>query len=493
MTPELLRADYLITDPSQLAAGVIRDGAVVIRNGRVLEAGPWAQLAATYQGLTPLLEPENKLVIPGLINAHHHARALDTRQVGMKDKPLELWLPSFLLYPATDTYLETKLCAARLLRRGVTTSLQAHSHPGPFDSYERNVFATLKAYRDAGVRVAFAMGHYDQQFLAYEPDEVFRARLPERLKAELLRYFAPDEVYIGTDEYFDLFATLVSTFQNDDRVQLLLNPIGLHWASAGLLKRTRGALDRYDVGFHVHLLETRHQATYARKTFGKTGAAVLADFDLLGERSSVAHAVYSTDRDIELYAETDTTVTTNPSSNLRLGSGRMPLPAMLEASVSLALGTDSMSLFGEDDLLSELTLLQGLYRPAGHDSRWLSPYEALAMATVGGAKAATLEGRVGKLLPGYDADLTVLDLSRFNKPSLSPVDPVACALSQPGKAEVEMVLVRGDVLVKDQKLTRLNLNDLEAEQAESLRVQDVSDKQRFLEQLEPYLRRPYSV
>ena len=169
MSMLLLRADYLIADPSLLEYSVIRDGALIVEKGRVVATGPWAELKKQYAHLESLCAPEDRLIIPGLVNAHHHGRALDTRQVGMKDKPLELWLPSFLLYPDADSYWETLLCAARMLKGGVTTSLQAHSHPGSFRAYERNVRCSLNAYRDAGVRVAFAMGIYDQSFWLTRP------------------------------------------------------------------------------------------------------------------------------------------------------------------------------------------------------------------------------------------------------------------------------------------------------------------------------------
>ena len=492
MSPRLLRADYLVADPSLLEQGVIRDGALVVKQGNVVAAGPWTELKKQYAHLPPLFPPENRLIIPGLVNAHHHGRALDTRQVGMVDKPLELWLPSFVLYPEVDSYWETLLCAARLLQGGVTTSLQAHSHPGPFAAFERNVRRSLEAYRDAGVRTAFAVGLYDQKFLAYETDDRFLKRLPGPLRRELSNHFSLENLYVDTDAYFALFETLLDEYKTDDTVRLLLNPIGLHWASDTLLRRMQEARDRLGVGLHLHLLETPYQKAYAARMFGQTPAEVLQAFGLLDEHTSLAHAVWSGAKDVELYARTGTTVTTNPSSNLRLGSGLLPLAEMLEQGVSLALGTDSMSLFAEDDLLSELTLLQALHRPAGHTSRWLSPFEALRAATVGGANAAMFGERVGKLLPSYYADLAVLDLKRFREPYLHPgVDIVALALSKARADDVTTVLVNGKVLVEAGRLTRLDLQDLQAQLVHSLKATSFREKQDVLERLEPYLVRLY--
>lgn len=491
---QLIRADYLIADPSQLAAGVIRDGALVIEDGRVREVGVWAELEPRYNHLTPLRSAKGRLVVPGFVNAHHHGRGVDTRLRAMQDKPLELWLPSFILYPSADPYWDTLLSAAKMLRSGVTTSLQAHSHPGPFDAYERSVRKALNAYRDAGVRIAFAPGLYDQKVLAYENDAVFKGRLPRSLVAELDRYLHSADAYIDAAAYITLFEDLVNEHQDSETTHLLLNPIGLHWASNSLLQLIRETMERLGVGVHIHLVETQLQKAYARLTFGKTAPAVLKDFGLLGKTTSLAHAVWSTDSDVELYAQTGTTIVTNPSSNLRLGSGLAPLSRMLDQGVNVALGMDSMGLFGDDDLLTEMVVLQALHRPVGHTSRWLSPYEALRLATVGGAKAALFAGQVGKLLPSYHADITVIDLKRFNTSAMSPeLDVVAVALSQARADDVDMVLVGGDVLVQGGQLTQLDVAGIRASLERTVYTAGSSEKLAFLRRLEPYLKAFYET
>ena len=481
MLPQLLRADYLIADPDGLERSVIRDGALVIKRGRVEAVGPWRELEGRYGHLIPLFAPENRLMMPGLVNAHHHGRSLDTRSVGMADKPLELWLPGFLLYPDVDPYWDTLLSAARMLRSGVTTSLQAHSHPGPFAVYERSVRRALSAYRDAGARVAFAMGMYDQNYLAHE-EAVFLTSLPPPLREETGRYFDPEHVYISADDYFGLFETLLDEHRGDDKTNLLLSPVGLHWASDGLLERIARVAQGHGVGVHLHLLETRHQQGYAERTFGKAAPGVLQDFGLLGPHVSLAHAVWSTEEDLELYARTGATVVTNASSNLRLGSGRLPLPELLARGVDLAVGLDSMA--PEDDMLRELALVPLLHRGPGLE-RWPTPYDMLKAATVGGAKAAGLAGRVGRLLRGYHADVAVLGLEPHRTPA--QVDVVASALSAGRAEDVVTVLVGGEVVVRE-GAPKLNLDDAKAQLAEGLsEVRSFTEKREFLARLEPHL------
>ena len=330
--------------------------------------------------------------------------------------------------------------------------------------------------------------------MAYEADAALLKHVPETLRRELLLHFPPRALYIDPDAYFELFETLLAEYKVDDTVQLLLNPIGLHWASDALLGRMREARDRLGVGVHLHLLETPYQKVYAERLFRKTPAEALLGFGLLDKHTSLAHAVWSSAADIERYAHTGATVVTNPSSNLRLGSGRLPLAEMLEQDVSLALGTDSMSLFAEDDLLTEMTLLQALHRPAGLASRWLSPYEALRAATVGGADA-TMFKEVGKLLPNYYADVAVIDLKRFRGPYVYPeadVDIIALALSKARADDVTTVLVGGQVLVEEGRLTQLNLRDVETHLLDSLEAIQFREKRTLLEKLEPYLYQLYN-
>lgn len=484
-----LRADYALFDPSLQAAGVVGDAALVIENGKVLDCGTWQRLEPLYRDLPAVTLPTGSLLLPGLVNAHHHGRALDTRQAGMADAALELWLPRFLSYPASSTYAETQLCAARMLLSGITTSLHAHSHPGPVNAFADNVRASLQAYRDLGVRIALAVGHYDQQLLSYLPDADLLAALPADVRTACLRHFDPEVVYLDSDAYFDVFTNLVNDWQGDAWVRLLLAPVGLHWASDELLARVQRERERLDVGVHMHLLETPYQAAYAQKRFGTSAGMALHHVGLLADTTSLAHGVWADEQDIELFTKTRTTVVTNASSNLRLGSGVLPLMMLLKQGVPLAIGTDSMSLLGTDDMFAELTLLQGLHRPVGHEAKWLSAYDALELATVGGAKASMFAG-VGKLSPGYHADAVVLNMNAILPTwCADSVDKVGLTLAKARAQHVSHVFVAGEQRVSDGKLVSHDIASLETAFVDSLAANaDIGD---FLRRLEPHLRGIY--
>lgn len=487
---QLLRAAYLIADPELLEASVIRDGALVIDKDVVVATGAWQDLENTYRGLEPLDIPYQSLIIPGLINAHHHGRGLATTQIGMADKPLEVWLPSFILYPPLDPYLDTLYTAARMLRSGVTTSLLSHSDLGPIEGYRQRTYRSIKAYQDVGVRIAFALGHYDQHFLTHVSEEEFFATLPRTLASQARRYFNPKTLYIATKDYFDFFEELYQEFRSDPKVRMLLSPCGFHWASNELQKRMAQAAEHYQTQVHLHTLETPYQREYAKRMFGKTTAQVLNENGLLGSHVSLAHGIHVTSKDIELLSKTDTMVVTNPSSNLRLGSGTLPLHDVLARGINVALGMDSMTLFADDDMLGELALLQALHRR--HDGTQLSPHKALEMATVQGAKVTGFS-ETGKLLPTYQADLVVINLQRFSTPYIQPgVDLVGLALSQSRTADIHSVLVAGEMVIENGNLAKLELGQL-AYSIQNYLVAPPDDRQAqlaktaFLHDLKPHL------
>jgi 5-methylthioadenosine/S-adenosylhomocysteine deaminase len=462
--PELIRAEFLVADPGLLAEGVIRDGALVMDGGTIVAVGPWSELRATYGALTPLDGPEDRLVLPGLVNAHHHGRGVSTLALGIPDAPLELWLPSLMLYRGLDLYTNTLYAAVRMLRSGVTASIHSHHQGGPMEVFRESIEVPLAAYREAGVRVAFAAGVSDQHYLAYVPDHELMANVPESLRGEVRRWFGRPGCYTDIDDYLTVFGALVERCRREyPLARLMLSPRGLQWASESLLRRIAAAAQRYRTGVQLHFLETLYQRAYVSRSMDMPAVAMLDRVGLLGPHVSLAHAVWVTAADLDRLAETGTTVVTNTSSNLRLGSGVIPLAALRQRGINIAVGLDSCTLFDDDDMLTEMRLIGALHRRPGLDARWPSPYDVLYMATIGGARAAGLEGQIGRLLPGYRADVTVVNLRRLRTPYLDPhADLPALALSCARAPDVETVVVDGEVLVRNGAFTRLDMEKIEA-------------------------------
>jgi len=202
---------------------------------------------------------------------------------------------------------------------------------------------------------------------------------------------------------------------------------------------------------HTHLLETRAQAARGRVVWRGGTVAEMARHGLLGERLSVAHGVWLNPEEADLLANYGVTVVHNPASNLMLGSGRLPLPAMLERGVTLALGTDSSNSGGRHDLFEVMRLalmLPRLDTPA--PCAWPEPRRVFEMATTGGARAIGQAGFVGAIEPGQRADLVLLDP---RGPGLAGAPVTVPLLVQHGSAAaVAAVMIDGAWALRDGRI-----------------------------------------
>jgi cytosine/adenosine deaminase-related metal-dependent hydrolase len=207
-----------------------------------------------------------------------------------------------------------------------------------------------------------------------------------------------------------MYRELASGWRGHRRVTILLGPNAFQRCSPALLAVWRRLAADPGLPAHTHLVETRAQAVRGRAVWPDGTVAAMARARVLGERLSVAHGVWLTPEEGDLLARHGVTVVHNPASNLMLGSGRLPLPAMLERGVPLALGTDSSNSGGRHDLFEMMRLALMLPRPDTPEPRaWPTPRRVLEMATTGGARAIGQGGVVGRLEPGQRADLVLLD------------------------------------------------------------------------------------
>jgi cytosine/adenosine deaminase-related metal-dependent hydrolase len=176
--------------------------------------------------------------------------------------------------------------------------------------------------------------------------------------------------------------------------------------------------DRHQLCYHTHLLETRAQHRLAQERYGISAVQHLQNLGCLTPRTSVAHGVWIDDADIEMLAEAGSTLVHNPVSNLRLGSGLAPILKCRQAGLNVSFGCDGAASNDAQNLLEAIKLGTILHTVTDQDyDHWLTPEQAVEMATVGGAKGVNLGDRTGAIAPGMEADLVLYDL---NHPDLLP-------------------------------------------------------------------------
>ena len=218
----------------------------------------------------------------------------------------------------------------------------------------------------------------------------------------------------------------------------------------------------HKLGMHVHISETKaeHEACIARH--GKTPIQTLNDYGVWDGRAIAAHCVWTTPEDWAIMAEKGISAIHNPISNLKLGSGIAPIPAMKKAGVNVCLGTDGVSSNNCTDLFSDLKFAAILHNGANCDPLALLPLDALKMATRDGGIA--LGRQTGVIQGGYDADLILVDFSHLN---LTPCHSVISNLAYAAHgSDVAMNMARGKVIYKDGEFFTIDLERVRREVAD---------------------------
>jgi guanine deaminase len=233
----------------------------------------------------------------------------------------------------------------------------------------------------------------------------------------------------------------------------------------------------WDVGLHTHLAETKTQAVLGRRKYGRSLTAHLAGLGLLGERTSVAHAIWIDRDDIRCLADAGATVAHNPMSNLRLGSGVAPVRLMCDAGLAVGVGTDASNTSDGQNMFEAMRLTAYLSRLHGPDpERWLAAADAFEMATRGSARALGMEG-IGRIAPGCRADLVFLDLGQIHYVPLRA--PLLQLVFAENGAAVHSVMVDGRLILEAGRLLTIDEASLRRRAEEAAARLDAANAESF--------------
>jgi 5-methylthioadenosine/S-adenosylhomocysteine deaminase len=495
VSSSLVHGKYLVaragTDAGSSA--VIADGALFQRDGVIEDVGRYEDLKPRYDS-DEEIGGDNFLVIPGLANAHHHGRGVSTFQLGTCDDCLETWILAGWGRRPLDHYLMTLYTALQMVESGTTTIMYNHTQT-PVSGLEDDIAQVLRAFQDAGMRVAFSVYFRNQNRIVYGDDERFLAGLPVDLADSLRQHLSATGM--SADDYFALFESTYDKYGTDPsgKVQVLLSPANVQWNSDDFLQRTKEYATRYNTGIHMHLVESFYQKEYGLRTWGKTPLAHLKDLEFLGPEVSFAHAVWLTDVDVDLLAQSGATVCHNASSNLRLKNGIAPVNRMLSRGVNVCMGTDSTAINDDDDMLQEMRLAHKLHRQPGILAPAISSHQVLRMATANAAIPTFFRDQVGALEKGKRADVVLLDLSAMEEPYLDPDTAPVDALLYRGKArDVDTVIIDGEVVLHGGKFAKINkeevVQEIKARFSRPLEPSVIQTRQ-MVQRLMPYVQRFY--
>ena len=489
MNPDILliRGRWIFTGEITLERG-----AIAIQNDTILDVDTWDVLRANYPQ-AEVIGSDSFAVIPGLINAHHHSNGVPNSLQGIDDDFLELWLFANIGLRSQEPHLKTLLSIAQLLQSGVTSVVDVASMGGTANDCLDNLNGRLQAYGQAGMRVALTPGIRYESILVHGEDEAFLASLPDDLR-QRLQTLIPMEQPLSREEHVALISDLVQQYQPHPHIDVWFGPPGPQWVGDELLVHMVDAATRLDTHIQTHALESFYEKLMGPRLYGKSVIAHLKDLGVLSPRFSIAHGVWVTETDIDILAETGAAVSHNPSSNLRLRAGMAPLTAMLTGGVTVGLGMDGTTLGDDEDMFAEMRLATRLQRSPQIGSPAPSYEDIFGVATAGSAKLMGKEQQIGKLAPGYKADIVLVNCDRITWPWISPdADPLHVTLMRAKAADVDTVLVNGKVILKSGMPTGFDLKTVGQTIAEQLETAPNRDQYRALAaELIPYLSQWYA-
>jgi 5-methylthioadenosine/S-adenosylhomocysteine deaminase len=405
----LVTAQHVLT--MDAADRTFSPGAVAISGGKIVAVGSPGDLLSRYRPKQRISRP-SAVVLPGLVNTHTHAAMSLMRGIA-DDRPLMEWLEK-AIFPA-----EAKNVSPEFVRAG--TSL-----------------ACLEMVR--GGTTTFADMYYFESDVAAAVDACgMRAVLGETW----LDFPAPGHANVAESQ--KVTRAFLERWKGHARITAAVAPHAPYTCSKETLLAAKALADEYGAPLLIHLSETRDEQKQVRERYGTTPVKWLDEIGFLSPRVLAAHGVWLDEEDLAILAARKVSLSHNPESNMKLGSGVAPVVAARKAGVTVGLGTDGVAGSNNDlDMWEAMDFAGKLAKVTAFDPTVLPAKDLLRMATVDGAKALGLEKVTGSLEPGKAADLIAVDLAA---PRTLPVYDVASALVYSAKeGDVSLTLVDGRVL-----------------------------------------------
>lgn len=399
-------------------------GSVGVAGNRIVMVARDAETVAKFRTEHPGLREydcRGKVVMPGFINTHCHA-AMTLQRSLADDIPLMRWLNEHIWpFEAKQTVEDIKsgmeLAIVEMLLGGTTSVADMYFHEDE----------CVEVVERTGIRALLGSCYFDGTVDAVL-DEV------ERLAAK--------------------------TAAGSGRVKAALAPHAPYTVSTENLMRGKETADRLGIALMTHVSETRDEIDGVRERYGCTPVELYDRLGMLTPRTVAAHCIHLTDSDIATLVERGVTVSHNPQSNMKISSGVAPIEALRKAGAAVSIATDGTCSNNDLDMWEEMRTAALLQKSATGDPLALPAYEALRMATVGGARAMGHEGELGVIAAGALADIMVVDM---RKPHLQPVNDVVANLVYCGKAaDVESVVVDGRMVVDHRMIAGVDLAELYA-------------------------------
>lgn len=402
------------------ARRILNPGSVAIGGATILAVDTPAAIGARYPG-AEVIDATGKVVMPGLINTHTHAAMVMYRGLG-NDLALMDWLQKYI-FPAEGKTVSpefvrigTRLAALEMIQSGTTLFADMYY-------FEEEVARVTKA---AGLR-----GVLGQTVIEFPvPD----AKTP----ADALR---------RTEAFAKEFA-------GDELITPSIAPHAVYTLDAATLTAAGDLARRLQIPLQIHLSETSAEAGLSEARHQARPVAVLDRLKVWAPITIGAHGVWITGDEIALLRQRQVGISNNPESNMKLASGTAPVMAYRNAGVTVGLGTDGAASNNDLDMFEAMRQAAFQQKLVTMDPTAISAADALAMATIDGARVLGQHARVGSLEPGKRADLVIVGMAKARQTPL--FDPVAQIVYASRGDDVETTIVNGRILMRDRRVLSLD-------------------------------------
>lgn len=393
---------------------VVRETDIYIEGSRI------AAIGAKPEGFSEdkVIDGKDRLAIPGLINCHTHSYMSFMRNVA-DDLSFMDWLfgtidPIEQQMTDEDTYWGACLAIIEMMKSGTTC----------FNDMQMNIHQTTRAVKESGMRAVICRG-----LVGSGNDEAGQIRLKQ--------------AYEERDAAKDC-----------DRLTFMLGPHAPYTCDDAYMRIVSKEAKKNNMRIHVHLSESESEIQQIREKYGCSPIEMADKNGLFDVPAIAAHCVQVSEEDLDILKEKKVSVVTNPASNMKLGNGFAPVPAMLSKGINVCLGTDGAASNNSLNLFHELSLLTLIHKGVNKTPQCVSAKEGFRIATINGARALGLEKETGSLEVGKKADIAILNL---NTPSLTPRNNLIAGLSYSANgSEVETVIINGKVTMEDRKILSLD-------------------------------------
>ncbi len=399
----------------------IEEGYILIEDTKIKKIGKGKYKGKDYK---ILIDVQNHIVMPGLINTHTHIPMTFFRGIA-DDLPLEIWLKDYI-WPLEAKFIKpdfvywSSLCGiTEMLLSGTTSFCDMYF-------FENEI---AKACEDAGIRGFITPGVLDF------PTSSFKTSQEAIQKAE----------------------NFIKNYSRNPLVHPGIAPHSTYSCSLNTLKKCKEISKKYNTIFHIHISETKKEYEESVKKYGVSPVKYLHNNDLLYENILAVHSVWLDNEDIKLISQQKIKVSHNPESNLKLGSGISPVKKLLDQKVKVSIGTDGVASNNNLDMFEAMRITAFLHKGINLDPSILNAEEVLKMATLYASECLNFKS-IGTLEEGKLADIIIIDTEDISTiPFYNPYSAIIYSLNS---RQVKYVIVNGKLVVEKGEIKTVDMEKL---------------------------------